>query len=170
MNNCIQDIFLKRRSIRKYKNEPVSAEIIKQILQAGMSAPSALNKQPWHFIVVTDKPKLNDITKIHPHASMLTLSAGCIIVLADPTEAHKNYWIQDCSAATENMLLAISSLGLGGVWLGVYSEKEREEGLRRIFDFPKNIIPISIISFGVPDEEKPSLNRYDEKKVHNNRW
>jgi nitroreductase len=167
----VLNFFFKRRSIRRYKDMDVSKEAIETILRAGMSAPSAGNQQPWHFIVVDDREKMKAITKCHPYSTMLNTAPKCIVVAADVgLQKHQGYWVQDCSAATQNMLLAISQLGLGGVWLGVHPRKEREEGIRKIFKLPDNITPLAVIAIGVPDEEKGPSDRYNPERVHRNTW
>ena len=115
----MQSIF-NRRSIRKYTGEAVPEEMIEQILRAGMAAPSAHNKQPWHFIVIDNKDTLLEIPKFHPYSNMLKEASHAIVVCGDSTiEESEGYWVQDCSAATENMLLMAQELGLGACWLGV---------------------------------------------------
>ncbi len=167
----VLDFFYKRRSLRKYKDMDVSSETIDTILKAAMSAPSAGNEQPWHFIVVDDREKMKEITKCHPYSSMLNSAPKCIVVAADvDLQKYEGYWVQDCAAATQNMLLAIAQLGLGGVWLGVHPIKEREEGIRKIFNMPENVIPFCIVALGVPDEEKGPSDRYNPERVHNNTW
>ncbi|MFO7295497.1 MAG: nitroreductase family protein [Caldicoprobacter sp.] len=167
----ILNFFFKRRSIRKYKDMDVSQEDIDIILRAAMSAPSAGNQQPWHFIVVDDRQKMKEITKYHPYSSMLNTAPKCIIVAGDTSsQRYEGYWVQDCAAATQNMLLAIAQLGLGGVWLGVHPRKEREEAIRRIFNIPEHIVPFAIVALGVPDEEKGPSDRYNPERVHVNTW
>ncbi len=160
-----------RRSIRKYTAEPVSEELIKKLLDAAMSAPSAGNQQPWHFVVVTDRAVLDEIPKVHVHAQMVKGAPLAIAVCADTAaEKHKGFWIQDCAAATQNILLAAHALGLGAVWLGVHPRDERVAGVSKLLGLPANVVPLSLISIGYPAEEKPRADRYDEARVHRNRW
>ncbi|TYQ18083.1 UNVERIFIED_CONTAM: nitroreductase [Acetivibrio alkalicellulosi] len=162
---------LSRRSIRKYTKDPVKEEDIRSLLEAAMSAPSAGNQQPWHFVVVSDKAILNKITQIHPHAHMLKDAQVAIMVCGDESlQKHIGYWVQDCSAATQNILIAAQSKGLGAVWLGVYPREDRVEGLRNLFMIPYSITPFSIISIGHPDEKKPPANRFNEQRIHYNLW
>jgi nitroreductase len=119
----IQTIFA-RRSIRKYTAEPVSEADIKTLLEAAMAAPSAANRKPWQFIVVTERQTLDRLAEVHPHGKMLFEAPLCIAVCGDLT-TFERFWVQDCSAATENLLLAATALGLGAVWLGVYPREER---------------------------------------------
>ncbi|MCY6372061.1 nitroreductase family protein [Clostridium ganghwense] len=160
-----------RRSIRKYTSEPVSDETIKELLTAGMYAPSAGNQQPWDFIVVKSKKILSKVTEVHPYSYMLKEASATIIVCGNlEKERFKDFWIQDCSASTQNILLAAHALGLGAVWLGVYPEADRVKGIKKIFNLPEHIIPLAIISIGYPDEKKSTPERYDETNVHYEQW
>lgn len=161
---------LERRSIRKYTDEPVSEVDLKDLLQAAMSAPSAHNKQPWEFIVVKDRQLLIEITKAHPYSKMLMEAPMAIIVCGDQTREYSGFWVQDCSAATENILIAARDKGLGSVWLGVYPREKMVEDIRKIFNIPGDVIPLNIIAIGHPAEEKEPADRYDESKVHLNKW
>jgi len=162
---------LSRRSIRKYTKKPVPEDLIKELLKAGMNAPSAGNQQPWHFIVINDHQILDEIPKFHPYSQMLKEAAVGILVCGDERlEKHKGYWVQDCSAATENILLAAHSNGLGAVWLGIYPREERVAGIKKLLGIPKPVLPLAIISIGYPGEEKLPANRFDESKIHYNHW
>ena len=119
----IKTIFA-RRSIRKYTAKPVSKKYIKMMLEAAMAAPSSSNRKPWHFIVVTDRRTLDKLAEVHPYGKMLSEASLCIAVCGDKTISPR-YWVQDCSAATENLLLAATALRIGAVWLGVHPRKER---------------------------------------------
>lgn len=160
---------LERRSIRKYKSEKVPMESIIDMLRAAMQAPSAGNAQPWEFIVVDDKDKILEITKIHKYSFMLPQASYAIVVCATPEkEKHKGYWPQDCAAAVENMLVKAQEMGLGAVWLGIYPEEDRVVGLRKIFNVDENVVPFAIVSVGYPDEEKKFDDRFDDSKIHYN--
>ncbi len=166
--DALEAIFT-RRSIRKYTDEPVTEEKIKTLLEAGMNAPSANNRQPWHFIVVDERERLNAIMEVHPYSKMLAQAPLAIIVCGDITRSER-YWQQDCAAATENLLLAARALGLGSVWLGVYPKEDRTKGITKIFNLPKNIRPLCVIAVGHPAEEAGCVERYDPSKVHHNQW
>lgn len=162
---------LKRRSIRKYKDIKVSDEVVEDLLRAAMAAPSAGNEQPWEFVVLRDKEVMKKITEIHPYSKMLLNSDVAIVVCGDEEkEVFKGYWVQDCSAATENILLAAQDMGLGAVWLGVYPIADRVEKIKEILGLPGNVIPLSIVPVGYPDEEKTPADRFDEARIHLNRW
>jgi len=162
---------LSRRSIRRYTDKPVSDEVVEQLLKSAMSAPSAGNEQPWHFVVIRDRQILNEIPKIHPYSGMLKEAPLAILICGDESlQKYKGYWVQDCSAATENLLIAVNALGLGGVWLGVYPIEDRVVGIRKLLGMPESVIPFALISIGYPAEQKPPADRYDESRVHHDRW
>lgn len=164
----IQTIFA-RRSIRRYTAEPVSEADIKTLLEAAMAAPSASNLKPWHFVVVTERRTLDGLAEAHPYGKMLFEAPLCIAVCGDPAISER-YWVQDCSAAAENLLLAATALGLGAVWLGVYPNEERVAAMRQVLGIPETIVPLNLISIGHPMEEKEPRTQYDESRVHRERW
>jgi len=163
------EVLFTRRSIRKYGNEPVTEEDLKTILEAGMNAPSASNRQPWHFVVVDDRAKLNAIMEVHPYSRMLAEAPMAIVVCGD-TKISANFWPQDCAAATENILLAARALDLGTVWMGVYPDEDRVNEVHELFNLPQHIQPLAIIALGHPAEEKGRVDRYKVERVHKNGW
>jgi nitroreductase len=163
------EMLFTRRSIRSYTSDPVSDEDLKTILEAGMNAPSANNRQPWHFVVVDDRDKLDAIMDVHPYTKMLAEAPMAIVVCGD-TSVSESYWDQDCSAATENILLAARALELGTVWCGVYPREARVDPIRDLFDLPETIMPLNVIALGHPAEEKGRVDRYKEARVHRNTW
>lgn len=166
----MQAIF-QRRSIRKYTDKAVSEEQIEQILRAGMAAPSAGNEQPWHFIVINDRDILYEIPKFHPYAQMLTEASHAIVVCGDLTlQKYQGYWVQDCSAATENMLLMAQDLGIGSVWLGVYPSEDRVKELKKLLGLPESVIPLNIISIGYSAETREAADRFNPARIHRNKW
>lgn len=164
-------ILFKRRSIRKFKDKPINESMVKELLKGAMSAPSAGNQQPWHFVVLNDRKTLDAIPKFHQYAQMLK-EAPLAIVVCGSTEnlKYEDYWVQDCSAATENLLISITEIGLGGVWLGIFPREERVEGVSKLLNLPKEVIPLSVVAIGYPNEEKSEINRYMEDRVHFNKW
>lgn len=165
------DALLNRRSIRKYKDIEISDEIVEILLRAGMAAPSAGNEQPWEFIVLRDKEIMKKITKVHPYSQMLLSADVAIVVCGDESkELFKGFWVQDCSAATENILIAAEDKGLGAVWLGVYPIEDRVNALKNILDLPDSVMPLSIIPIGYKDEEKKPLDRFNKTRIHYNKW
>lgn len=165
------EAILSRRSIRRYEEGKIPEELIQKMLAAAMSAPSASNEQPWHFIVIDDRRILDEIPGYHPFASMLREASLAIAVCGDlELQNHDGYWIQDCSAATENILLAAHALGLGAVWLGVHPRQDRVEATRKLLSIPENVRPLCLIAVGYPAERKPPSNRYNVSRLHRNRW
>ncbi len=163
---------LSRRSIRKYTGGRMDDEIIRSIIKAGMYAPSANNTRPWHFIIVDDRELMKRIMKVHPYSSMLSKASHAIIVCGDEKlQNGPGYFVLDCSAATQNILLAAHALGFGAVWLGVEPKSDRKKAIKEIFGLPEYIHPVSIISIGVPvkiPERIPS--RFEPEKIRKNRW
>ncbi len=165
------DAILTRRSIRKYTNEPLPDLVIHELLRTAMSAPSAGNEQPWHFIIIKNRRVLEQIMKIHPYSQMLKEAPVAILICGDLNlEKHKGFWAQDCSAATENLLIAARAKELGAVWLGVYPRDDRVQGLRRLLNIPDNAVPFALIAIGYPAEVKPREDRYSIDRVHLEGW
>ncbi|OIP97798.1 nitroreductase family protein [Candidatus Wirthbacteria bacterium CG2_30_54_11] len=165
------DAVFTRRSIRSYTDEPVSDDQIEHILRAGMAAPSANNQQPWHFVVITDRELLRSIASTHPHAKMAAGAAAAILVCGNSSVGKTpGFWIQDCSAAVENMLIEIQDLELGAVWCGVYPKEDLVREMRRLVSVPEPYVPFALIPLGHPAETKRPSNRYDGKRVHRDRW
>jgi len=163
------DNLFARRSIRNYTGEPVTAEQVDLLLKAAMAAPSASNLKPWHFVAVTRRAALGQLAEAHPHGKMLAEAALAICVCGEPA-INERMWSQDTAAATENILLAATGLGLGSVWLGVYPREERMEPIRRVLGIPEDIVPFSVVSIGHPAEARPARTQYDETRVHRDAW
>ncbi len=160
-----------RRSIRKFTGEPVAPETIKTLLEAAMSAPTAAGVQPWRFVVLTDRAVLDAVPTVHPAAGMIREAPLAILVCGDTTsEKYGAYWVQDCSAAMQNLLLAARALGLGSCWCGIHSQPNREEGIRRLFRLPPEISPLGLAVIGHPAEPFATRDRYDEAKIRLNVW
>ena len=165
------EMIFKRRSIRKYTSESVADDTIKVLLDAGMHAPSAKNLQPWHFIVVDEREMLDKLAVAHPYAKMLKQATLAILVCGDKNiQEMDGYIIQDCSAVTQNIMLAAHACGLGSVWLGMYPREERMKDVGTLLSIPDHILPVSLISIGHPDEVKDSPDRYKEDRIHRNRF
>jgi nitroreductase len=136
-----------------------------------MQAPSAGDQQPWHFVLITERATLDAIPGFHPHAKMVFEAPAAILVCGEPSlERHKDYWVQDCAAATENVLLEIADRGYGGVWLGVYPRMDRVEGFRRLLRIPESVVPFALIAVGRPGESKTPKNLFRPERVHDNAW
>ena len=160
-----------RRSIRKFTDEPVSEEHLHTLLDAAMIAPSASNQQPWHFVVVDDKALLERIPDINPYAAMAPKAPLAIVVCGDLSqEKYPGYWVQDCSAATQNILLAATALGLGSVWTGVFPKEDRTAGFKALFGLPAHIMPLGIVLIGHPATQPESKSRFKADRVHKNTW
>ena len=162
-----------RRSIRKYQDKPVPDALVRKMLAAAMSAPSADNCQPWEFLVVTERETLAKIPTIHRYAAMAKDAALAILVCGDPRLEQSpgaGYWVVDCAAAVENLLLAAHALGLGAVWTGVYPGEERIEAFRQLFKLPEHVMPHTLIPIGYPAEQLPREDRYREERVHREQW
>jgi nitroreductase len=162
---------LTRRSIRKYSEKNIPEEYYEIILKAAMHAPSARNRQPWHFIVISNREILNKLARVNTSWKMLEEAANAIVVCGDrELEDTESFIIQDCSAATQNILLAAHELGLGTVWLGVHPREDRLEPLKTILNIPDNILPVSMISIGKPDEYREQPDRYNLERIHQDTW
>lgn len=164
----VQEAMLKRRSIRKYKPDSVDQAIIDELLHSAMSGPSACNKMPWEFYVVT---KSDVLAKLYTATRFTKISAPlAIVVCGNLTRALPlhlaSFWIQDCSAATENILLRATSLGLGSLWCGVHPQKRAEDKVRKILGLSKTMVPLNIIYLGYPLKEEEERDQYNEKRVH----
>jgi nitroreductase len=162
---------LTRRSVRHFTPQPVEPDQVETMLRAAMHAPSACNQQPWHFIVVTARERLDAIAEVHPFAKMLKQAPLAVIVCADVTlETCPGNWAVDCSAATENLLLAAHALGLGGVWVGIHPVEERVSTIRRLMSLPSYVMPLCLAAIGHPAEPLPVVDRYKPERIHSNSW
>jgi nitroreductase len=162
---------LTRRSIRKYSTKNIPEEYYEVMLKAAMHAPSGRNRQPWHFILVNNRDILNKLAAVSPSWKMLQEASSAIVVCGDLNlEDSESFIIQDCSAATQNILLAAHELGLGSVWLGVHPRPDRLQPLVEILGIPAHIIPVSMVSLGNPDEDREQPDRYNLERIHQDRW
>jgi nitroreductase len=163
---------LSRRSIRKYTGEKIDEDAIRSIIKAGMYAPSANNRRPWHFILVDEREIIEKIMKVHPYSSMLSEASHAILVCGDEKlQNGPGYYVLDCSAATQNILLAAHALGFGAVWLGIEPRNDRKQAIKEIFGLPEYIHPVSIISIGKPvDIPEKIPSRFEPNKIRKNRW
>ncbi len=164
----IQDTIYERRSIRQYQEKPVEREKLETLLKAAMAAPSAMNIKPWEFVVVTEPETMDEI-----RSSLMfgKHNAPAVIVVCGNTAFFKHpmaskFWVQDCSAATENILLAAVELGLGTVWLGVHPIHNFSKRISQILHLPEKVKPLNVIYVGYPAEEKPARTQYDPDRVH----
>ena len=162
-----------RTSIRKYKDQPVEQEKIDVMLKAAMAAPTAMNMQPWHFIVIDDKKTIEMLSGQQPtNAPLLIAICGDTDKTTMPDGKSKlpDFWVQDVSAATENLLLAAHAQGLGAVWTGVYPAMERVADVANVLNAPNNIIPLAIVRVGYPDEAPAPKDKFKEENISYNKF
>lgn len=162
-----------RTSIRQYKDQPVEQEKIDVMLKAAMAAPTAVNLQPWHFIVITDKQVIDQLAGPRPtNAPLMIAVCGDTDKTSMPDGKGKlpDFWVQDVSAATENLLLAAHALGLGAVWTGVYPVMERTAEVANVLNCPKNIIPLAVVRIGYPDEAPAPKDKFKQENISYNKF
>jgi nitroreductase len=166
------ETIMTRRSVRSWEDKAVPDEIIKKLLAAAMQAPSARNQQAWQFIVLNERDVLDKVAQTAPGARWAEKAPLGIIVCGDMSleTATAGYWVQDCAAASLSILLAAHSLGLGGVWTAGYPNMDRANGLAKIVGLPDNVIPLSMVLVGYPDNRPAPEDRYKEERVHYNHW
>lgn len=172
MNPVLAPLFA-RRSIRKYQNRPVSEAVIQDVLEAAMAAPSANAKDPWEILVVREPETLKQIAAGLPYGKMLIGAPVGFVVCGNLQRAngqHLSYLLQDCSACMENLLLALSMLGLGGVWLGVHPREDRIKHLKNLFQLPDHVIPVGVVAAGYPAETPVPRTRFAPARAHRERW
>jgi len=165
------DAIMSRRSVRMFTRDAVSDGDIDTLLKAAMAAPSAGNQQPWRFVVVTEHGQLQALAEATPYSGPAGRSPLAIVVCGDTrAEKHPGYWVQDCSAAIQNTLVAANAIGLGAVWIGVHPVSERSGNVARICEVPDGIVPLAIVAIGHPAETKPPADRYEPAFVHRDRF
>ena len=167
-------IIHKRKSVREYLNKPVTKEQLTVLMKAAMAAPTAMDKRPWAFVVITQKEMLAKLSEGMPYSKMIVPAGAAIVVCGDVTKAlpgqAQEFWIQDCSAASENILLAAEAIGLGAVWTGVYPSDERVLFVRQALGLPENIIPLNIIAIGNPVGAEKPKDKFDPGNIHWEKW
>lgn len=162
-----------RTSVRQFTDRAIASDTLELLVRAGMAAPTAMNKQPWEFVVVTERDGLDSLMAVHPYSNLKTATAA-IIVCGNMEKAIEGegaqYWIQDCSAATENILLAAHACGLGAVWCGVYPMAERVAPVSRVLGLPSYVLPLNIIAMGYPADTTAPKDKWNPANVHYQRW
>ena len=167
----ILEAILTRRSVREFTGDPVSKTDLSDLLRAGMQAPSARNRQPWHFVVIDDPDVLHAVPDFHPFSKMLLQAPLAILVCSKYNlESEYTSWMLDCSAATQNILLAAHAKGLGAVWLGILANPERVNGIRKLLKIPEAIQPVSLVAVGHPAFRPEPEDRFNEDRIHYNQW
>lgn len=165
------DAIITRRSVRRFSDEPVDDATVRALLGAAMQAPSAANEQPWAFVVIDDRAALDAVPSFSPYASGVREAPLGVLVCADTRSLPlPGFWVQDCSAAIENLLLAAHALGLGAVWTGVYPLEDRVAGFARHCRLPEGVVPVGFIVLGRPAERPAPQDRYRADGVHRNTW
>ena len=162
-----------RKSVRQYTSEPVSESDIQTILKAAMAAPSAVNFQPWRFVVVTEREQLDAMAEILPYAKMLRQAPAAIVVCGETLWMGGNenpYWQQDCAAATQNLLLAVEALGLGAVWTGVYPNQDLYPKLHNYLNLPSTVQPFCCIPVGHPAGNEQPKDKWKPENIHYGKW
>lgn len=172
MENETLKTILTRHTVRHFLCDAVKAEDLEMICRAAMSAPSACNKQMWQFVVIRERAKLDGMLEFLPNAKMLAQAQAAIVICGDPAEDFGFYWQQDCSAATENALLAVHALGLGACWCGLYPREERAAATAKYLGIPKNIIPMAVLAIGYPDPAagEKTKDKWKPEKIHYEQW
>ena len=172
-NDAIETL-MTRTSIRSFTDRAVAADTVEMLLRAGMAAPTAVNKQPWHFVVIDDRAVMDSLGGNGRQSQMWKESPLAIVVCGDMDKAldgpGRDFWIQDCSAATENILLAAHALGLGAVWTGCYPIEERVANVSRVLNLPETIIPLCVIVMGYPNEQPAPKDKWKPENVSHNEF
>ena len=170
----VMENILNRKSVRKYTKEEVKKEQLEMLVRAGMAAPSARNSQPWLFFVINDRAILDNLAKQLPNAKMLLNAKAAIVVCGNLQKAlegdGREFWVQDCSAATQNILLAAESMGLGAVWTGAYPRKETVNIIKVELGLPEHIVPLNVIPIGWQTGEEKPKQKYTEENIRWNKW
>lgn len=171
--NAAIDVIMQRKSVRNYLDKPVEREKIDTLLRAAMAAPTAVNKQPWSFIVIEQASSLTALAEVLPYAKMVGRAPLAIVICGEPAksvEGMGEYWIQDCSAATENLLLAAEAIGLGAVWTGVYPQPDRVLAVQEALGIPADVIPLCVIPIGYPTGREKPKDKWKPELIHWEKW
>ncbi len=175
-SDAMIDCIMTRASVRSYTGEQINDSIVNKILRAGMAAPTAANQQPWYFVVINEQSLKDSITAAFEYTKMVENCSFAVVVCGDMDNLFKGdipdggFWVEDCSAASENMLLAAHALGVGGVWCGIYPLKDREQRLRSILNLPSNLTPLNVMAFGYPSQQVAPKDKWDPAKIHYNSY
>jgi nitroreductase len=168
-NNPVLKLIHSRKSVRHFTDENVTKDQVETLIRAGMAAPSANNVQPWVFIGITNRDTMDLLANALPYAKMLFRASAAIVVCGLPaksgTDSPEGYWVQDCSAATQNILLAAEAIGLGAVWTGVYPRLERIQTVRNILGIPEKVFPLNVIPIGYPEGIDKPKNKFRSENI-----
>jgi len=163
------DLLYSRRRVRDFTDEAVSDEQVETMLKAAMAAPSAQGLRPWHFVVVRNRKVLAKLAEVHKYAYMLEKAPLVIVVCGDEKISEK-HWVEDTCVATQNLLLAATALGLGGVWVSLYPKKKHQKYVRDLLDIPDHVGVLCALAVGRPPEKKTVRAEYDVQRVHQEEW
>lgn len=165
--SAIENIF-ERKSVRSFEGKSISKDTLELLVKAGMAAPSAMNRQPWSFYVSTDRAKMDTLSGRLPYAKMLKESAAAIVVLGNPEISR--LWMYDCSACTQNILLAAEAMGLGAVWTAAFPYDDRVAVIKEVYAIPDPWMPLALIPVGYSKGEQQPKDKWDPAKVHYEVW
>lgn len=166
----MKEIF-SRRSIRRFTGEPLAPGDLERLLRAAMNAPSACNEQPWEFVVLREQAVMQGVRGFQPYSAPLDTAACAVVVCGDTTrQQYDGFWVQDCSAAAENLLLEAEHLGLGAVWMGLYPVQPWVEAMQALLALPETVVPLGVIAVGHPAARVEPADRYRPERVHFDRW
>jgi nitroreductase len=163
------DLMYTRRSIREYTDQPVTDKQVDAMLKAAMAAPSAQDLRPWHFVVVRKRKMLDRLAEVHKYAYMIEKAPLAIVVCGDQ-KVSERHWVEDACAATQNLLLAATALGLGGVWISLYPKKKHQKYVRDLLDIPDHVGVLCMLAVGQPAEQKKARTQYEADHVHGEEW
>ena len=173
LNETLKTIF-ERKSVRNFIDGIIPYSKLELIVKAGMAAPSAVDKRPWEFIIITDKDILKKLAEVLPYAKMAEFAQAGIVVCGDINRQHggkdSSYWIQDCCAAAQNILLAVESLGYGSVWTALFPYPDRVNPVVEILNLPDNIKPLNFIPIGIPSGTDIPKDKFNPKQIHREKW
>ncbi len=165
----LMDLMYARRTIREFTDESVTDEQVEAMLKAAMAAPSAQELQPWRFVVVRKRKMLDKLAEVHKYAHMLAKAPLAVVVCGDEKVSEK-HWVEDTCVATQNLLLAATALGLGGVWISLYPKRKHQKYVRELLDIPEHLGVLCALALGHPAEKKPARTKYDPSYVHWEEW
>ena len=169
--DVVYNNIMTRTSIRSYDNKVIEDEKIDKLLHAGMAAPSAMNRQPWHFVVIKDKQILQQIAQLTPNSGMAKDAPLAIVTCGDMSKYKddetklRDFWVQDLSAASENILLQAHAMGLGAVWTGLYPSEERSNTIAKLLNLPQNLVPLNTIVIGYPKEDQQPKDKWNPENI-----
>lgn len=172
--NSTVETIMTRTSVRTYSERPVSKETVDTLLRAAMAAPSAVNKQPWRIVVIDNRETLQYISENFSSMTMANTAQLAIVMCGDMSatldgDAH-DYWVEDVSAATENLLLAAHAVKLGAVWCGIYPKKDRVATFSKLLNLPGNIVPMACVCIGYPAGDQAPKDKWKPENIHYNSW